>query len=163
MTTPILSARSNSTRAAEGSPHPTNTKEEKITQDLLDAQDVAEFKQTLARLFYEQLILPFKDTASPKMLVTAHAKINSAIYSALNGHMYNGTRDVYILLHLMHSRTDLFNTLQIIQLEVADENQVDSNQLPELMEQVYTVLKAEFERHHTMASKTSGHGQHENN
>ena len=159
----IQSVPDRSTRAAEGSPHLiTSPKEGHITKSLFTATEVVEFKNELARLFFEQLILPFQDTASNRMLETAKVKIRTAVYLALNGHMYHGVRDIYLLLHLLHSRTTLFNTLQLIQLEVADENPVDPHQLRELIEQVFTATTAEFERHHKVASKT-GQGQHKNN
>jgi len=116
--------------------------------------EVGAFHQALIDFFYFTLIAqPYQGLASKTMLEKAQEQVQTAVSSVISKYSYRGTRDIYLYIHLIQARQDLKKRLSQAQREAADENPVDAELLPQLLENFYVRLKADFENHHASPSR----------
>lgn len=119
----------------------------------MNQTEVDSFRTALIEFFFHALIArPYQGLASKVMMEKAREQIRSAVDSAICKYSYRGTRDIYLYIHLIQERKNFHEKLSQAQREAADENPVDAELLPQLLEDFYNRLKTDFERHHATHS-----------
>lgn len=126
-----------------------------MTLNKLMAQtQVDAFHNALVDFLYFALIAqPYQGLASKAMLEKARTQIQTAVSSIISKCSYRGTRDIYLYIHLIQGRQSLHERLSQVQRETADENPVEAELLPQLLEDFYSRLKTDFEHHHGAPSR----------